>query len=79
MGSSALCVHDQIFAMRTAKSRLVVNLSKHRVAELILAGRGERFELSHGQPMRKWFVAGPGLETEWPSLVAEAFAFVSQS
>jgi hypothetical protein len=76
MGSSALCVNDQIFAMLTSKGKFVVKLPMRRVTELILAGWGARFELSHGRLMREWFVAGPGLDGEWLSLAEEAFAFV---
>ena len=76
LGSTALCVNDKIFAMLTSKGQLVVKLPKQRVAELLLAGRGMRFELSHGQPLREWFVAGVGLEQEWGSLAEEALTFV---
>jgi hypothetical protein len=76
LGSKALCVNEKIFAMLSSTEQLVVKLPKPRVATLILAGRGSHFELSHGQPMQEWFVAGPGTEQEWLSLAEEALAFV---
>ncbi len=53
-----------------------MNLPRERVEALVAAGRGAHFELSHGQPMHEWFVAGAGLEEEWLSLAEEALSFV---
>lgn len=76
LGSTALCINDKIFAMLSSKDQLVVKLPRERVDALIAAGHGTHFELSHGQPMHEWFVAGVGLEEEWLSLAEEALAFV---
>jgi hypothetical protein len=76
LGSTALCINDKIFAMLSSKDQLVVKLPRKRVGALIAAGRGTHFELSHGQPMQEWFVAGAGLEEEWLSLAEEALSFV---
>ena len=76
LGSTALCINDKIFAMLSSKEEFVVKLPKARVDELVAAPRGTRFELSHGQPMHEWFVAGAGFEDEWSSLAEEALSFV---
>jgi hypothetical protein len=76
LGSTALCINDKIFATLSAQGQFVVKLPRRRVAELVLAGRGTHLEVSHGQPMHEWFVAGPELDSEWLSLAEEALTFV---
>lgn len=53
-GSSALKVHDKIFAMVSSSGEFVVELPKARVDELVAAGTGERFDAHRGRPMKEW-------------------------
>jgi len=75
LGSMALCVHNKIFAILSSTGQLVVRLPKPRVASMVLAGQGERFSLSHGQPMHEWVVVSRELEDRWLPLAEEALAF----
>ena len=57
-GSSALCVHDRIFAMISSKGEFVVKLPMDRVDALVASGTGERFTPGHGRgPVRADFAA----------------------
>lgn len=57
LGSRALCVGGEIFAVLSSDKRLVIRLAKERVDEHVVAGRGAYFEPFHGRPMQGWFVA----------------------
>jgi hypothetical protein len=78
-GPTALCIDDKIFAMLTSSAQFVVRLPEQRVDALVAAGRGERFEPSHGQWMKQWLVAGATLEEHWLLLAEESLSFVSGS
>jgi hypothetical protein len=77
LGPTALCVDGRIFAILSASEQLVVKLAKDRVDELVVAGRGVRFESSHGRPMHEWFAVGLGQEKDWLSLAREALSFAA--
>ena len=53
-GSSALKVHDKIFAMVSSSGQFVVKLPKARVEALVAKGAGERFDANRGRPMKEW-------------------------
>lgn len=75
-GSSALKVHDKIFAMVSSSGEFVVKLPKARVDELVLAGAGERFDANRGRPMKEWLVVRSESAEEWLELAREALEFV---
>jgi hypothetical protein len=75
-GSSALKVHNKIFAM-LVRGRLVVKLPKTRVDELIASGDGERFDPRHdGRLMKEWICLEPTSEKDWLEVASEAMEFV---
>ena len=76
--SGQLKVDGRIFAM-LVRSRLVVNLPRRRVDELVESGEGERFDAGKGRPMREWFVLSPASKKQWPALAREALEFVGAS
>ena len=76
-GSSALRVHDKIFAMLSAKSEFVVKLPRQRVDALVTSGEGERFDPGHGRVMKEWLAVKPSANADWLSLAREALAFVA--
>jgi hypothetical protein len=76
-GSAALCVRGKIFALLSSKARFVVKLPRHRVEELLAAGKGDRFDPGHGRRMKEWLEVGEGLEREWLPLAREALQFVA--
>ena len=49
-GSSALKVHDKIFAMVSSGGEFVVKLPKARIDKLVATGTGERFDARSGRP-----------------------------
>ena len=76
-GSSALRIHNKIFAMLT-RDRLVVKLPQTRVDALIASGDGERFDPRHdGRLMKEWFSLAPTSEQAWLPLAKEAMEFVA--
>lgn len=76
-GSSALKIHNKIFAM-LVKGKLVVKLPKPRVDALIASGDGERFDpRKNGQLMKEWVVLEPTSAEEWLHLSREAMEFVA--
>jgi len=75
-GSSALKIHDKIFAM-LVRDRLVVKLPKSRVDALVVSGDGERFDPRHdGRLMKEWIVLAPTSGIEWLAVAGEAMEFV---
>lgn len=76
-GSSALRIHNKIFAMLT-RDRLVVKLPKARVDALIASGDGERFDpRQDGRMMKEWLCLSPTSQQAWLSLAQEAMEFVA--
>lgn len=76
-GSSALKIHNKIFAM-LAGGKLVVKLSRSRVDALVASGDGERFDpRKNGQLMREWVSVEPTTVEGWLSLAQEAMEFVA--
>lgn len=75
-GSSALKVHDKIFAM-LVKDWLVVKLPQHRVDALVTLGEGERYDPGGGRLMKEWLTARSQSQDEWLDLAREALEFVS--
>ncbi len=76
-GSSALKVHNKIFAM-FVEGKLVVKLPKPRVDALITSGDGERFDPRHdGRLMKEWVAVEPTSEERWLDLSREAMEFVA--
>ena len=74
-GSSALRVHDRIFAM-VSHGRLVLKLPRQRVADLIASGDGGPFDAGKGRPMKEWVSLDPARQDSWLELAAEAMEFV---
>jgi TfoX/Sxy family transcriptional regulator of competence genes len=75
-GSSALKVHDKIFAMVSSNGQFVVKLPKARVDALVAAGMGERFDANRGRPMKEWLEVHAESAEEWLQLAREALDFV---
>jgi hypothetical protein len=75
-GTSALKIHDKIFAMLDSRGQFVVKLPHDRVTRLIDAGHGVHFEAGRGRPMREWFSVDPESTLDWLTLAKEAMAFV---
>ena len=76
MSSYGLKVNRKIFAM-FGRNRFVIKLPRKRVAELVVAGKGERFDPGHGRLMKEWIVVGSG-KADWVELAKEAYEFVKQ-
>jgi len=76
-GSGSLKVCGKIFAMLTSQDQFVVKLPKARVDELVLTGRGQRFEPRPGRVMKEW-VSVPQGKTAWVALAREACRFVKE-
>jgi len=75
-GSSALKVHDKIFAMVSSSGEFVVKLPKARVDTLVSSGVGERFDANRGRPMKEWLEVRSESAEEWLQLAREALEFV---
>ena len=76
-GSGALKVNGKIFAMMSSKGKFVVKLPKTRVDQLVIDGRGERFDPGGGRVMKEWLEVHDA-KTDWVALAREAFAFVAK-
>lgn len=74
IGSNALKFDGRIFAKLSRLGGFVVKLPEARVAELIAAGQGHRFDPVGGRPMREWLLVDGG-RVSWLKLAAEAYAF----
>ena len=75
-GSSALKIHDKIFAMVSSSGEFVVKLPKARVDTLVSSGVGERFDANRGRPMKEWLEVRSESAEEWLQLAREALEFV---
>ena len=76
-GSAGLKAQGKVFAM-LVEDKLVVNLPKTKVKELLATGRGSPFDPRHGRLMKEWVsVDVPSDEIEWANLVESAMIFVS--
>jgi hypothetical protein len=75
-GSTALKVHDKIFAMISSEGRFVVKLPKARVDALVGEGAGQRFDGNRGRPMSEWLVVNAESGEVWLELAQEALDFV---
>jgi hypothetical protein len=76
-GSSGLRVQGRIFAMLSSKGEYVVKLPRQRVAALVAAGAGERYDPGHGRRMQEWLQVDPTSAVDWLELAREALAFVA--
>jgi TfoX/Sxy family transcriptional regulator of competence genes len=76
-GSDALKVNGSIFAMVTG-GRLVVKLPRHRVEELIAAGKGAPFAAAKGRPMKEWVTVTSDDHGTWVAVAREALEFVGR-
>lgn len=74
-GRSALRVENKIFAM-LVRGHLVLKLPGRRVAALIAAGQGMRFDANTGTPMREWLSLDPESAMPWRPLAMESLEFV---
>jgi TfoX/Sxy family transcriptional regulator of competence genes len=75
-GAPGLRVGGKVFAM-LVHGRLVVKLPPARVAALVAAGHGTRFDPGHGRLMREWVAVDSAAETPWVDLAREARRFVA--
>ncbi len=76
-GSTALKIHNKIFAM-LVRGKLVVKLPKPRVDALIASGDGEHFDpRKNGRLMKEWVTVEPTSAEAWLSLAKEAMEFVA--
>jgi TfoX/Sxy family transcriptional regulator of competence genes len=75
-GATALKAAGKVFAMEVT-GRLVVKLSRERVAALVAEGTGEPFDPGHGKVMKEW-VAVPAGAADWLPLAEEARRFVER-
>lgn len=76
-GSSALKIHEKIFAM-LVRGKLVVKLPKARVDSLVTSGDGVRFDANRGRPMKEWLVLETTSQIAWLALAKEALTFVEE-
>ena len=75
-GSTALKVHDKIFAMVSSNGHFVVKLPKARVDALVGEGAGQRFDANRGRPMSEWLEVNSESGDAWLELAREALEFV---
>jgi hypothetical protein len=73
--NAGLRVDGRIFAM-LVHGGLAVKLPRARVEALIDAGQAQPFGMGRKRPMREWAAVPPDRASDWPVIVAEAFAFV---
>jgi hypothetical protein len=75
-GSNAgLRVKGKIFAM-LVRGELVVKLPAARCVALVSSGLARPFDRGQGRPLKSWISVSETAESHWPSLAAEALAFV---
>ena len=75
-GSSALKVHNKIFAMLFS-GKFVVKLPRQRVDQVVDGGDGQRFDPGQGRQMKEWLTLDPAADLDWLSLAREARTFVA--
>ncbi len=76
-GAAGLKVGGKIFAL-LVRGKLVVKLPQQRVAALVAAADGERFDPRHdGRLMKEWVAVEPTSQAEWLPLAREALEFVA--
>jgi len=75
-GSSALRIHNRIFAMLVS-GKLVVKLPAGRVDALIASGAGQRFETGPSRRLKEWLSLDPAVADTWLPLAQEALEFVA--
>lgn len=76
-GSDGLRIRGKIFAFAGWGGVLIAKLPEARVGELEASGRAERMTMQD-RAMREWVMVGTDAAELWPSVVAEAFAFVDE-
>jgi hypothetical protein len=77
--SPGLRVGGKTFAMLRG-GELVVKLPKEQVDQLVLSGRGERFDLRRdGRLMREWVTIFGRRGSQWEQLTSQALEFVRQA
>jgi len=74
-GSEGLSVRGKIFAFVGFSGSLFAKLPEERVGELIESGDADP-AVMRDRPMREWVTARADRPETWPSIVAEAYAFV---
>ena len=77
-GRSAMRYRHKIFAM-LVRGHLVVKLPENRVAGLVTAGHGARFDANKGTPMREWLSLDPDSSLDWRQLAGEALTFAREA
>jgi hypothetical protein len=73
--NAGLRVGGKIFAM-LVRGELVVKLPAARCVELIASGIARPFDRGQGRPLKAWISVHESAATAWPTLAAEALAFV---
>lgn len=76
-GATSLKTDGRIFAM-LVEGRLVVKLPAARVAALVEAGAGERFDPGHGRVQKEWLSVIGDDDSTWRSLAGEAETYVAR-
>lgn len=77
-GASALKARGKVFAMLSG-DKLTLKLPAPRVAALLAAGDGERFDpRKDGRQMREWVTLAPSYTGDWLPLAREAMEFVAE-
>ena len=67
--------HETRYFALLNDGRLVLKLPADRVAELVAAGEGDRFEPGPGRVMREWITLADAGVDGWPGLADEALAY----
>ena len=58
------------------RGELVVKLPAVRCVALVSSGLARPFDRGQGRPLKSWISVSETAESHWPSLAAEALAFV---
>jgi hypothetical protein len=73
-----LRVGGRIFAI-FGDGEITVKLPKARVAQLVEAGVGRRFDPGHGRLMKEWLTVAVDHAASWDELADEGLAYVRQA